>query len=208
MTYVMEIGVVEAKREAVGYLKGRGGADTLTPDAAKAEWRDVFARMRADLDALELEVLAVEDALGDTARALNRSQPPMYRQMVVRWWKMGGWSGQRREPVMVRLEGGAGGRIKPVVAGRGVRLRTDRGFGLCADLAKLAVRDFWALSHMRKELATQVSGIGRSLTVGAARRGRAVAEVRERMAGIVREAEDRLRVVGYEVPGDEDRADE
>jgi len=186
--------------EAVGYLRGRGGPDTVGPEAAKAEIQAQFAEVRRMVDALEAEALAVEDAMAGVSHALTRTQPPMYRRMVLRWWRMRG--GQRREPVLVRIEGGPGGRVKLVQAEPSMRLRTDRGFGLCADLAKSAVRGFWALRAVRRETHGQLSGVIRALRP-VARRQAVIERVRGEAAAAMYEAAGRLRDVGYDVPEDE-----
>lgn len=187
-----------AWKQAVGYLQGRGGAATLTGDDARAEWRAVFAQLRAELDALEAECVQAEDAMEAVGEALMRSQPPMWKRVAVRWWRLTG--GARRTPVLVRVEAGAGGRVKLVPFEPGMKLRKDRSFGLCADLAKVAVDRYWALASMRKEQVALVAEVSRVLGRGAKRRRGALADALERMAVVRAEAEERLRMVGYEVP--------
>lgn len=185
-------------REAVGYLKGRGGVATSTAAEAMGDWREVFAEIRAELDELEADAIALEAGMEAVGATLYRSQPPMYKRVAVRWWRLSG--GRRRVPVLVRIEGGAGGRVKLEPVERGIRLRKDRGFGLCADLAKQAVDRYWALLAVRKELLTQVAEVGRVVGRAKARRRKVIDQAQAEMAEARREAEERLRMVGYDVP--------
>lgn len=187
-------------REPVGYLKGRGGPETAMPEATKAEIREQFAEIRRSIDDLEAQALELEDAMAGVGAALTRTQPPMYRRMMVRWWRMRG--GQRREPVMVRVEAGPHGRAKLVPAEPAMRLRVDRGFGLCADLAKSVVRGYWALRTVRREIQAEVAALNR-LVKPSARRAAVIIRVRDEAAESVREASGRLRDVGYDVPEEE-----
>lgn len=187
------------KREAVGYMRGRGGVETQTAADARAEWADVFAVIRGAVDELERQALASEDAMEAVARAVMRSQPRMYREVVVRWWRK--QSGGRREPVLVRLDGGAGGRVKAVEVGRGVRLRRDRGFGLNADLAREAVNGYWAVAALRAEVVEAARELRRVAGVGGKRRMAALLRWAEVAEGLHGEAMQRLRDVGYEFAG-------
>lgn len=193
-----EAGDSPSWREAVGYLKGRGGVATSSPAEVVDDWREVFAELRAELDELEADAIALEAGMQAVGETLMRSQPPMYRRVAVRWWRLAG--GRRRVPVLVRIEGGAGGRVKLVPVERGIRLRKDRGFGLCADLAKQAVDRYWALLAVRKELVTQVAEVGRGIGRAKARRRKVIDQAQAEMAVARREAEERLRMVGYDVP--------
>lgn len=179
----------------VGYMQGKGGEHTRSPVEAVEDWRAVFALLRGRVDALETQAMAVEDALGRVARTLERSQPPMFKAVFVRWWALRG--GQRRAPVLVRREGSPGGKVRFVQVGPEVKLRRDRGFGLCADLAQQAVRDFRALVAVRNELLDAVSAAGAAVGNGGARRERVVVAAMERMTQAADEAERRLREVGY-----------
>lgn len=191
------------QREAVGYLAGRGGVDTLTPDATMADIRRHFAELRGRVDALEAEALALEEAMAGTNEALFRTQPPMFKRTAIRWWIARG--GGKREPVAVQELGGAKGRVKPTLVDQRVRLRTDRGFGLCADLAKQAFKAFWTLKGIRKQTHANIAALSRVLKP-VERRGAVIARVRSEMAEVVQEARGRLRDVGYDVPA-EDSAD-
>lgn len=188
------------QREAVGYLAGRGGPETLTPEATMADIRRNFAELRSRVDALEAEALAIEEAMAEVNEALFRTQPPMFKRTSIRWWILRG--GRKREPVVVQELAGANGRMKPTPVDARVRLRTDRGFGLCADLAKQAFKAFWTLKSIRKQTHTAISEVSRALKP-VERRGAVVARVRGEMAGVVQEATQRLRDVGYDIPGDE-----
>lgn len=195
-------GRAEVKREAVGYLKGRGGAETLTPVEAQAEVREAFAVLRRAVDELEAQALASDEVMAAVGKALERSQPRMYRELAVRWWRK--QTGGKREPVLVRLDGGAGGRLKLAEVGRGIKLRRDRGFGLNADLAREAVAGFWAVAAVRAEVAEVVRELRRAAGVGVRRRGDALARWAEDAERIRREATQRLRDVGYEFPPEEE----
>lgn len=195
-------GRAEVKREAVGYLKGRGGAETLTPVEAQAEVREAFAVLRQAVDELEAQALASDDVMASVGKALERSQPRMYRELAVRWWRK--QTGGKREPVLVRLDGGAGGRLKLAEVGRGIKLRRDRGFGLNADLAREAVAGFWAVASVRAEVMELVRELRRVAGSGARRRGDALARWSGDAERIRRDATQRLRDVGYEIPPEEE----
>lgn len=190
------------KREAVGYLKGKGGPGTLGPGEAQAEWREVFAVLRQAVDELEAQALGAEEAMAAVGKALQRSQPRMYREVAIRWWRK--QTGGRREPVLVRLDGGAGGRLKPELMGRTSKLRRDRGFGLNADLARDAVNGYWAVAAIRAEVAEAVKELRRVAGAGVKRRGDALARWAEDAGRIHAEATQRLRDVGYEFPEGEE----
>lgn len=187
-------------RQAVGYLRGRGGRATVVAEEAKAEWREVFAELRRRVDALEASVMEAEGVMEGVARALNRAQPPMWRRVLVRWWRV--QTGGVRAPVLVREVAGARGGVKLEQVGRGVKLRTDRGFGLCADLARRAVAGYWAVAGVRREMAEAVSDLlrvtGRAERA-AARWGRVLGREADAMTEAHREAVARLRAVGYAV---------
>ena len=184
-------------KQAVGYMKGRGSGATSGPGETQDEQRMLFAQLRARLDALEAGALAIESGMAGVGEALMRTQPPMYRRVMVRWWRCRG--GENREPVLVQVDGGPGGRIKLEPIRRGAKLRTDRGFGLCADLAKRAVARYWALRELRRELAAQVTDLQRVLGRGEARRDVVLASTAVEAAQIQAEAMGRLRDVGYVV---------
>ena len=191
-------------KQAVGYLRGKGSAATSGPGATQDEWRGVFAQMRSKLDALEAQAVAIEAGMAGVGEALMRTQPPMYRRVLVRWWRKE--TGKRREPVLVRAEGGVGGRIKLEPIRRGAKLRTDRGFGLCADLAKQSVAGYWSLRESRRVLAAQVADLQRVLGRGEARRATVLERVALETARAQAEAMGRLRDVGYVVAEDETEA--
>lgn len=132
--------------------------------------------------------------------AMRWSQPPMFKRTSIRWWVSHG--GRRREPVVVQELGGPNGRAKPTPVNSRVQLRTDRGFGLCADLARQAFRAFWTLRAIRKETHDRIAALARAVKP-LERRGAVIARVREEMAGVVREATSRLREVGYDLPRDD-----
>lgn len=188
------------RRQVVGYIAGRGGLETQTPEATISEIRDHFAELRSRVDALEAEAIAIEEAMAGVNRALRWSQPPMFRRMSIRWWVSHG--GRRREPVMVQELAGPNGRAKPTPVNSRTQLRTDRGFGLCADLARQAFRAFWALRAVRKETHERIAALARAVKP-LERRGAAVARIRDEMAEVVREATSRLREVGYDLPRDD-----
>lgn len=189
------------RREAVGYLAGRGGLETQTPDGTISDIRLHFAELRGRVDELEAEAIAIEQALAGVNEALHRTQPPMFKRTAIRWWIPRG--NRKREPVMIQELGGAKGRMKPTAVNQRVQLRTDRGFGLCADLAKQAFRAFWTLKAIRKETHAKIAALGRAVKP-MERRGAVVARVQAEMAEVVREAQGRLRDVGYDVPGEYD----
>lgn len=184
-------------RKAVGYLAGRGGEETLTPEATISEIRAHFSELRSRVDALEAEAIAIEEGMAEVNQALRWSQPPMFKRTSVRWWVSHG--GRRREPVVVQELGGPNGRAKPTPVDSRVHLRTDRGFGLCADLARQAFRAFWALRAVRRETHDRVAALARAVKP-LERRGAVVSRVRAEMAGVTLEARRRLREVGYSGP--------
>lgn len=184
---------------AVGYLRGRGGADTRSPEDSIAGWRESIAALREAVDVLEAQGVALDEAMAEVAGALHRTQPPMYRQVSLRWWKLG--AGRRREPLLVRLESAGVKLAKVTPIGRHARLRTDRGFGLSAELTHEAVGAYWALSYLRTELRELVTEARRTLRRGTGRRAKVIAPMGARMKAIQAEGIERLRAVGYDLPG-------
>jgi len=186
----------KSKRAVVGYLEGKGGDETRRSDETKGEVRALFSALRARLDCLEADALALDEGIAEVGRVLRLSQPGgMYREMSVRWWKTSGHS--RREPVLCRLEvGGKGGRLKVVPAKRGMRLRRDRGFGLGADIAALAVESYWVLKGLRDEVKEVCRVLEVEVQRGASRRRRAGVMALERLKDLRGEMVSRLEMLG------------
>lgn len=195
-----------SKREVVGYLKDRGSADTRGPDAAIEEIRELFSGLRAELDALEADAIAIEEALGSVGKTLWRGQPPMYRRTLLRWWKLR--SGDRRTPVLIREVRGPNGQIKAELWNAQMKQRRDGGFGLCADIVTEALKAFRRLDVLRSELYQRVSEIRKELRKGAARRHYGLEGVSDRMLELRKDAVERLRDVGYDVKHEDDEEDE
>jgi hypothetical protein len=193
--------VAIGKRGAVGYMRGRGSEATRTPKEAETEWLAVVDGLRARLDDIEADGLALLKATEAVGEALDKSQPPMFRRMVVRWWRLSG--GGRRRPVLARVEAGAKQHIKLTVAHPNHQLRTDRGFGLCADLARRGVTAFWALHAERRALDSLVVALGRTLNRGRAQRREIVRCVTDEAQRLTVEAKERLVSVGYDVAADD-----
>lgn len=187
---------------AVPYLSGRGGGETFAPDGAIDEWRATLLALRGRIDQLLAEGERVERAFEDVKFALDRSQPPMWKRVAVRWWRLRG--GGPRTPVLIRVESGPNNREKPVRVERpGIVLRRDRGFGLCADLAKRGVAAYWGLWAIRSELQAEVVRVKKSLGRRVEKRQRDVDRIVAEARMIRSEAEGRLQMVGYVVPGAE-----
>lgn len=181
-------------KEAVKFLRGAGGADTRTPEQALAEWREVIADTRQMLDALEAQGDALEHALVRLGEVLRKSQPPMYRTVSLRWWRLGG--GRSREPTLVRTEAAGRGLVRPVMIGPNSRLRVDRGFGLLADVTAEVVATFWALRVMWRELRDVPRGVQKALKAGFARREKKIAQYVARLEALHAESLARLDSVG------------
>jgi len=187
-----------SKRSVVGYLAGRGGDETRSPNETKAEIRARFSALRAGLDALEAEALSLEDGIAEVGQVLKLSQPAgMYRELSVRWWKTSGHS--RREPVLCRLEvQGRAGRLKVVPAKRGIRLRRDRGFGLGTDVVAGAVESYWLLKGLRDELLEVCRVLDVEVQRGSGRRRRSGVTGLARLRGLRDEMLERLNMSGDE----------
>lgn len=192
------------KRSVVGYLRGRGGPATASPEEALAALVAELECARGMLEELVEEAVEVEKAFAEVRSALQRTQPPMFGRMVVSWWKLR--AGGKRVPVLVQVKGDARGNEKPVRVDRRARLRKDGGFALNHDLNQRAVDLYWALWGLRCEVHDDLARLAQVLRrrrtkakVIAAR----VAEVKAVRAEAVR----RLKLVGYEVEeGEEEEA--
>lgn len=192
-----EVAVAVGSRGAVGYLRGRGNESARSPNEAEAEWRAVIAGLRSRLDEIEADGIALLKATEAVGAALEQSQPPMFGRMVVRWWRL--YGGGRRRPVMARVDAGGKQHLKLTLAHPNHKLRTDRGFGLCADLARRAVTGYWALHSERRGLDSLVVALGRTLGRGGAQRRVVLTRVAEEAQSIQVEAKERLSAVGYAV---------
>lgn len=189
------------QRVAVGYMKGRGGGSTRDAGETIAELQEQFASLRAAIDVMEAQAVGIERSLEAVGRTLERSQPPMWHRVLLRWWKARG--GASRVPMFIREERSGGERsVKPTIVGPGVKLRRDAGFGLCADIAAEAVRSGRGLLELRRELMEQLADLKRVAGRGAKRRDKVVGDVQERMGELREEAVSRLRAVGYDLPGE------
>lgn len=183
----------------VGYLSGSGGAGTWSAAEAQAEWRAEIGALRGRIEGLLEEVIALEEGFEQVKWALDRTQPRMFNRVTVSWWRLRG--GDRKTPVLVRVEGGPNGTEKPVrVTTAGIKLRTDRGFGLCADLAKRAVVSYWRLWKLRQEVSDELGRLGTALGRRPDKRRERVGLVVAEATEVRREAEERLREIGYDVP--------
>lgn len=199
------------KRQAVvGYLEGRGlPGVTLGPEACITQIGERATLLKGRVEALRAEIEAVDRGLAAVGRALKVSQPPMWKRVEVRWWLDDGV----RLPVLVRARPGPGGRLTvDRIRRAGIKLRTDRGFGLNADLAKRAFFLFWRLRKRRDDLVGLLANAERALAKARWDRLETGREMLDawvtEAADIEREAKDRLRQVGYDIPVDEPEAEE
>lgn len=194
--------------KAVAYLAGRGlPGVTLGPETAMEATAERVGELWGRIEALRLEVDRVDRGLEAVRDALEFSQPPMWHRVAIRWWREGG----RRGPVLVRIRPTGGGRLcVEKVKGAGIKLRTDRGFALNADIAAKAVRLYWILARRRTGLLRLVGLAERALASARADRLSAGASEVDRWAGeavtLKGQAIERLRMVGYEVTEADDSA--
>lgn len=189
-----------AHKVVVPYLSGRGGVGvTDVPDEALREVAGRISVVEARLAGLMVEVERVERALEVVRDALHVSQPPMWKRLMVRWWKGGGlW----REPMLVQVVAGKRGKMDlRRVKSAAVKLRADRGFALNADVAAKAHRLFWRLVRRRRELLEVLGRVERTLASARADRlevaGEEVEAWRAEAEGLIAEAKRRLDVMGY-----------
>jgi hypothetical protein len=187
---------VRKRRETVGYLRGRGGRSVAGPEEAIAELRGEIREIAEGLEAILAEAERVEEAFLHVRRAFERTQPPIFKRLTVRWWRAR--KGERRVPCLIQVDGDGLGREKPVRRfDRRVRRRTDGGFGLNADLAGEVFEIYWALWSLRCELQDDLSRLAAIVRGRRKKLGRvdrlAYDAVRARA-----EATDRLRRVGFE----------
>lgn len=182
-------------RKVVGYIEGRGGVETATPDDALAEWESEGAGAAALLGDLYAEAQQIELAMAEVKKLLRLSQPPMWGRYSVRWWRP--TTGSRRTPMLIREQAGAKGRITPErVKTRGAKQRVDRGFSLNADLAKEAVDTYWLLWHNREAALAEIRRVKLALAGDKQKRRDSVARLSERMKVLQAEAEKRLDEIG------------
>lgn len=182
-------------RKVVGYMEGRGGLDTATPDAALAAWDAELAQSTELLAGLIEEAKQIDRAMAEVRQLLRVSQPAMWGRFSVRWWVP--YTGSRRLPVLVREQSGVKGRVKPErVKTRGAKQRVDRGFSLCADLAKDAVDAYWSLWNLREQVTAELARINKALSGDKQKRRGAVQALSDRMLALQAEAESRLADVG------------
>lgn len=184
------------RRETVGYLRGRGGRHTAGPEDAIASLRGEIREIAAGLEAILAEAERVEEAFLHVRRAFERTQPPIYNRLTVRWWRA--HKGERRIPCLIQVQGDGQGREKPVRRfDRRVKRRTDGGFGLNADLAGEVFETYWALWSLRSELQDDLSRLA-AIVRG---RKKKLGQVDRLTWGVVKvraEATERLRRMGFE----------
>lgn len=190
-----ESGAGTRKRTVVGYMEGRGGLETSSPDAAMAAWDAELSHSASLLGDLIEEAKQIELAMAEVRHLLRLSQPAMWDRYSVRWWVP--YTGSRRLPVLVREQSGIKGRVKPVrVTTRGTKIRVDRGFSLNADLTKEAVDTYWLLWNMRESVVAELTRINKALSGDKQKRRGAVQNLAERMRDLQAEAQGRLTDVG------------
>lgn len=192
----MDTPVKKRRRGVVGYMAGKGGHSTWRPTEALEALRAEGAVLRGEVEALLQEAERIEMAFVHVRRALERSQPPMFNRLTVKWWKLRGDG--RRVPVLVQVRSDPHGREKPMrVEDRRVRLRRDGGYGLNFDLARRAFDLYWVLWTLRAEVHDDLATLAKLLRRQRRRVGVLDARARD-LLDIRAEATARLRDVGVQ----------
>lgn len=179
-----------------GYLQGKGEGKTWKPDEAIAALRAEAEDTIAQLQGMLVELERVEHAFVLVRQAFERTQPPMFNRMTVRWWIT--QTGQPRVPTLVQVRGTPQGKERPTaVTSPGVRLRKDGAYALNHDLNREVVRIYWQLHALRAEYRDALQGV-RKESKGRRGRSAAIAKAARRLLQIRAEATSRLIAVGYE----------
>lgn len=179
-----------------GYLQGKGEGKTWKPDEAIAALRAEAQDTIAQLQGMLVELERVEHAFVLVRQAFERTQPPMFNRMTVRWWIT--QTGQPRVPTLVQVRGTPQGKERPTaITSPGVRLRKDGAYALNHDLNREAVRIYWQLHALRAEYRDALQGV-RKESKGRRGRSAAIDKAARRLLQIRAEATSRLIAVGYE----------